>query len=247
MSEHSLHDAVALVTGGGRRVGAAIARALHGAGMRVVVHHRHSRGEAEALCRELDAVRPDSAARVEGDLLDDDRLPGVVEEARAEFGRLDVLVNNASSFYPTPVGDITQAHWRDLVGTNLKAPLFLSQAAAPYLRAAAGSIVNIVDIYGQHPLREHVVYGVAKAGLMMLTRALARELGPAVRVNAVAPGAVLWPEQEGDHEQRRRVVANTALKRVGAPEDVARAVLYLVRDATFTTGEVVKVDGGRFL
>jgi pteridine reductase len=236
---------VALVTGAAQRIGAAVVRTLHGQGMQVAVHYRRSREAAEALAAELEAVRPGSVALLQSELLDRGRLERLVEKALAQWGRLDVLVNNASSFYPTAVGSVSAEAWDDLLGINLKVPFFLSQAVAPHLRSSRGCIVNLADIHGLKPLREHAVYSVAKAGLVMLTRALAYELGPEVRVNAVAPGAILWPEQGLDEVTRQRILSRTALKRQGSPEDVARAVLFLVRDADYVTGQVLPVDGGR--
>jgi pteridine reductase len=237
---------VALVTGGARRVGAQIVRTLHGAGAAVLVHRHRSRTDADALIAELDARRPGSAHAFALDLLDTARLPTLIEAAEQRFGRLDMLVNNASTFYPTPLGAITEAHWDDLVGSNLKAPLFLSQAAAPLLRRTQGLILNIVDIHGMRPLRQHPVYGVAKAGLIMLTRSLARELGPEVRVNAIAPGPVMWPEDgSADPARREKIVSRTLLKRSGSTDDIARAALFFAADAPFVTGQVLPVDGGR--
>ena len=236
---------VALVTGGARRVGAQIVRTLHGAGAAVLVHRHRSRTDADALIAELDARRPGSAHAFALDLLDTARLPTLIEAAEQRFGRLDMLVNNASTFYPTPLGAITEAHWDDLVGSNLKAPLFLSQAAAPLLRRTQGLILNIVDIHGMRPLRQHPVYGVAKAGLIMLTRSLARELGPEVRVNAIAPGPVMWPEDgSADPARREKIVSRTLLKRSGSADDIARAALFFAADAPFVTGQVLPVDGG---
>ena len=236
---------VALVTGAGRRVGARIARELHAAGMSVAVHCHRSREEAEELRAELEAARPGSAAVVAADLLDPTAARAAVAAAAERWGRLDVLVNNASTFYPTPIGEVTEADWRDLVGSNLAAPFFLAQAAAPLLRAARGCIVNIADVYGHRPLAGHPVYSAAKAGLLMLTRALALELGPEVRVNSISPGAVLWPED--DDPGRRRVIDGIALGRSGDPGDVARAALFLARDAPYVTGQDLAVDGGRLL
>ncbi len=234
-----------LITGGARRIGAAIARRLHAAGADVLIHYRSSSAEAVALTAELNALRPRSAHCHACDLLDADAPGSLVATATARFGRLDVLINNASSFYPTPVGAITTAQWDDLVGTNLKVPLFLAQAAAPALRPRRGSIINIVDIHGLRPLREHPVYCAAKAGLAMLTRSLARELGPDIRVNGIAPGPVLWPEQAMTEELRREIIDKTALKRHGSPADIARTALFLTRDAPYVTGQIIAVDGGR--
>lgn len=237
---------VALVTGAARRIGAAIARELHAAGMNVVIHYRRSREGAEHLRQALERRRPGSTRLAAADLNRLDALPPLVEEAAGAWGRLDVLVNNASSFYPTPFGEVTEAQWEDLIGANLKAPFFLTQAAAPHLREAGGCVINMVDIHADRPLAGYPVYSIAKAGLAMMTRALARELGPEVRVNGVAPGAILWPEGM-DAETKRRIIERTALKRRGDPLDVARTVLFLVRDAGYVTGQVLAVDGGRSL
>ena len=239
-----LEGRVALVTGGSRRIGAAIVRVLHGAGMDVALHYRRSRGAAEALAAELNAVRPRSVALHRADLLAAGAVDRLIEEVVDGAGRLDVLVNNASNFYATPVGCATDEVWDDLVGANLKVPFFLAQAAAPYLRLGHGCIVNLADVHGLSPLRDHAVYSITKAGVVMLTRALARDLGPDVRVNAVAPGAILWPEQGLDEVTQRRVISRTSLKRQGRPEDVARTVLFLVRDADYITGQVINVSGG---
>ena len=236
-----------LVTGAARRIGAAIARALHGAGAGVVLHYHRSGAQAEALAAELEARRPGSCALVQGDLLDVASLPAIVEAAARAGDGLRGLVNNASSFHPGTVGAIDAAHWEDLIGTNLRAPFFLAQAAAPWLARSGGSIVNIVDIHAERPLAGYAVYSIAKAGLAGLTRALALELGPAVRVNGVSPGAILWPDGD-DHfspGERDRITRQTPLGRVGTPEDVAGAVKYLLLDAPFVTGQVIAVDGGR--
>lgn len=234
-----------LITGAARRVGAEVARTLHAAGAQVAVHFRRSAADATALVTELNGQRPQSAIGIEADLLDTAHLARLVDATLAAFGRLDVLVNNASTFYPTPVGSITEAHWDDLLGTNLKAPLFLSQAATPALRAAQGLIVNMADIHGQRPLRHHTTYSIAKAGLVMLTRSLARELAPEVRVNAIAPGPVMWPAGGADETLKAEIVERTALKRPGTPRDVALAARYFALDAPFVTGQILAVDGGR--
>jgi len=236
-----------LVTGGAKRLGAAMARKLHGAGADIVVHYHRSRPAADALVAELEAVRPGSALAVCADLHDVDRLPALVDAAVARYGRLDVLVNNASTFYPTPVGTITPVQFDDLVGTNLRAPLFLSQAAAPALRATQGLIINMVDIHARRPLKAHPAYSAAKAGLVMLTKSLARELGPDVRVNGIAPGPVLWPERDLDETLKAEIVAKTALKRSGSPDDIARTALFLATEAPYVTGQIIAVDGGRSL
>jgi len=238
---------VVLISGGAKRVGAAICRRLHGEGANLMIHYRSSAAEAEALRDEMNRQRPDSAALVQGDLHDIDRLPELVAATVRRFGRLDVLVNNASSFYPTTVGEIAEKDWHDLIGTNLKAPLFLSQAAAEALRHHHGCIVNITDIHAERPMKSYVVYSIAKAGLVGLTKSLAHELGPEVRVNAVAPGPIMWPEEDPtfDDQERHRIVAHTLLKREGSPDDIARAVLFLVKDAPYVTGVILPVDGGR--
>jgi len=238
---------VVLITGGAKRVGAAICRRLHGAGANLMIHYRSSAAEAEALRDEFNRIRPDSAALAQADLHDVERLPELVAAAVKHFGQLDVLVNNASSFYPTAVGEIAEKDWHDLLGTNLKAPLFLSQAAAQALRHSHGCIVNITDIHAERPMKSYVVYSIAKAGLVALTKSLAHELGPEVRVNAVAPGPIMWPEGDPtfDDQERRRIIAHTLLKREGTPDDIARAVLFLVKDAPYMTGTILPVDGGR--
>lgn len=232
---------VALVTGGARRIGASICEALHGAGYRVAVHYRRSERPAHALAARLDGAAAFPAA------LDEPRAcAGLVEAVAGHFGGLDLLVNNASSFFPTPLGSATEAEWDELMGSNLKAPFFLAQAAAAHLAAREGSIVNLTDVHAERPLAGHPVYSAAKAGLAMLTRALAREMGPAVRVNAVAPGTILWPESGEGEAARPELLERTALKRRGEPADVAGAVLYLA-GARYVTGHVLVVDGGRSL
>jgi len=238
---------VALITGGARRLGAAIAQRYHAAGASILVHYRTSSTDAEQLLAGLNAQRPGSAVGHAADLLDVNALPGIVEAAIAAFGRLDILVNSASTFYPTPIGEITPAVFDDLVGTNFKAPLFLAQAAAPQLRLRQGLIINMVDIHGQRPLRRHPVYSSAKAALIMLTRSLARELGPQVRVNAIAPGPVLWPETGYDAALKATIVERTALKREGSAQDIVRAAFFFATEAPYVTGQILAVDGGRSL
>ncbi len=242
-----MQNKVVLITGGAKRVGAAICRVLHAGGANLMVHYRSSATEARALQAELNEIRADSVALVQADLLNMANLPALVHDTVQRFERLDVLINNASSFFPTPVGEITEANWDDLMGTNLKTPLFLSQAAAPHLRKTEGCIVNIVDIHSDRPMKNYTVYSTAKGGLVSLTRALARELGPEVRVNGVSPGAILWPEDEGwsDALARQRIVNTTLLKRTGEPDDIARTVRFLVEDAPYITGQIIAVDGGR--
>jgi len=239
---------VVLITGGAKRVGAAICRRMHAAGANLMLHYRASAGEARLLQSELNGTRADSVALIQADLLDLKAMPSLVEQTVQRFGRLDALVNNASSFYASPIGDITAAVWDDLMGTNLRAPLFLAQAAAPALRRSQGAIVNIADIHADRPLKNYVVYSVAKSGLVALTRSLARELAPEVRVNAVAPGPILWPDDATfDEVSRQRIISHTLLKREGTPDDIAKAVHFLLAEATYMTGETINVDGGRHI
>lgn len=244
-SAESLSGKVALVTGAARRIGATIARTLHAQGADVAIHYRESAAEADDLAEQLNTQREDSAATFAADLTDIANIEALGAAVTGWHGRLDILVNNASSFYPTPVGDITEQHWNDLIGTNLKAPLFLSQAVTPALRESNGVIVNIVDVHAQRPLRDHAVYGPAKAGLAMLTRSLAKDLAPDVRVNGVSPGAILWPENDMADATKDTILQQVPLGRAGAPDDIAGAVLYLARDAAYVTGQIIAVDGGR--
>jgi len=238
---------VILVTGGAKRVGAVICRHLHASGANIALHYRSSAQEALLLQDELNALRPDSVAVFSADLLDLAALPPLLEQIITRFGRLDALVNNASSFYATPLSGVDEQQWHDLLGTNLRAPLFLAQTAAEELRRRHGCIVNIVDIHAERPMHGHLLYSVAKAGLVALTRGLAQEMAPQVRVNAVAPGVILWPENEQweDETERRKIVAHTLLKREGEPDDIARTVAFLIQDAPYITGQVIAVDGGR--
>ncbi len=238
---------VVLVTGGAKRVGAAICRRLHVAGANIALHYRSSEQEALALQAELQTLRPDSVYPVQADLLDPHALSCLVDETIRHFGRLDGLVSNASSFFPTPLEEIDEHQWHDLIGTNLKAPLLLAQAAAPELRRNQGAIVNIVDIHADRPMRGHLLYSVAKAGLVGLTRALAQELSPHVRVNGVSPGVIVWPEHEDwdDELRRKQIVDHTLLKREGEPDDIAKTVQFLLHDAPYITGQIIAVDGGR--
>lgn len=238
---------VVLITGAARRIGAAVVRRLHAEGFDIALHYHRSTVEAHALAAELNAIRADSMLTLGADLADDAHLAAMVEEAARWHGRLDALVNNASSFHATPVGSIDGAAWDNLFASNARAPLFLSQAAAPHLAVHQGAIVNMVDIYAERPLRAHTVYGMAKAALVALTQSLAIELAPQVRVNAIAPGAILWPENGKDYTERDAMIAATPLKRCGDPEDIASTVLWLLRDARFVTGQVIRVDGGRSL
>lgn len=243
--DNNLAGQVALVTGGVRRIGAAVCRTLHAQGMNLVIHYRSSEKDAHALQAELHAIRPESVMLVRGDLLNAAKLDNLVYETVDSFERLDVLINNASSFYPTPVGETIEKQWDDLIGSNLKAPFFLSQAAAPHLKKTHGCIVNMIDIHAERPLRSYPVYCAAKAGLAMLTKSLARELAPEVRVNGVAPGTILWPEIDLDELTKQRIISRVPLKRSGDPDDIARTILFLVRDAGYITGQVIAVDGGR--
>lgn len=244
----SIHDRpVVLVTGAARRIGAAIARTLHAAGHDIALHYRGSADAAQGLCDELEQRRAGSVLPLQLDLAASDRLPELVQRTVDHFGRLDGLVNNASAFRPTPVGDITGRDWDELFASNARAPLFLSQAAAPHLRERGGAIVNIVDIYAERPLARHTVYVMAKAALAAMTASLAKELGPEVRVNGVAPGAILWPEEGKAYADKTALIEGTPLQRMGTPDDIAGAVLYLLRDARYVTGEILRVDGGRWL
>ncbi len=243
----SVEGHVALITGAAHRIGAGITRALHGAGMNIAVHFRSSREAAEQLAAELNDIRSHSVVLLQADLLATERLPRLIDKVIDAWGRLDVLVNNASSFYPTSLGNTGEAEWNEILGSNLKAPFFLAQAAAAHLKACKGCIINIADIHGERPLKGYPVYSVAKAGNIMLTKALARELGPEVRVNAVAPGAILWPERGMDDVTKQRIIAGTALKRQGSAADIARTVLFLIQGADYMTGQMLVVDGGRTL
>lgn len=238
---------VALVTGAARRVGAAIARRLHAAGYDLALHCRRSRRELDELIAELEQARPRSTLALQADLAQSEALPDLVDAALERFGRLDALVNNASSFEPTPLGTTTAAQWDELFASNARAPFFLAQAAAAALADARGCIVNLVDIYAERPLPRHAVYSMAKAALLMMTRSLALDLAPQVRVNAIAPGAILWPEAGKSSAEQQALLARIPLQRCGTPDDVASAVLWLLRDAPYVTGEVIRIDGGRSL
>jgi pteridine reductase len=247
--EASLQNKIVLITGGAKRVGASICRLLHANGANLMIHYRSSVNEARALQAELNLQRPNSVAIIQADLLNLSVLPSLVQETIKHFGKIDVLINNASSYYPTEIGDIQEEQWQDLMGSNLKAPLFLSQAAAVELRKQQGCIINITDMHVERPKKGYVVYSVAKAGLVTLTKSLAHELSPEVRVNAVAPGPVMWPEDNPQFDElyRQRVISQTLLKRIGEPKDIAKAVKFLIQDAPFITGQIIAVDGGRSL
>jgi pteridine reductase len=246
---YKLENKVVLITGGAKRVGAAICRELHANGAQLMIHYNTSNQEARALQAELNLQRANSVSIIQGDLLNVNVLPSLVNETIQNFGRLDVLINNASSYSPTEIGHINEDNWHNLVGSNLKAPMFLAQAAAPELRRNHGCIINITDMHIERPKKGYIVYSVAKAGLVTLTKSLAQELSPEVRVNAVAPGPVLWPENnpQFDEVYRQRVISQTLLKRVGEATDVAKAVKFLIADAPFITGHILAVDGGRSL
>lgn len=240
-----LDGKVALVTGAARRIGAQIATTLHGAGACVAIHFKNSSDEAEALSARLNALRANSATIVQADLANTVEIENLVDTCRQWLGRLDIVVNNASSFYPTPLGTISEAAWLDLIGSNLKAPLYLANAAKSHLQETAGTIVNIVDIHAKRPLRDHHIYGAAKAGLAMLTKSLAKDLAPGVRVNGVAPGAIIWPEDGMPDTTKQEILEQIPLGVAGHPADIANAVLFLARDATFVTGQILPIDGGR--
>jgi pteridine reductase len=238
---------VALITGAARRVGAVIARTLHAAGYDVALHYRHSAADAHTLADELEAQRGGSTLLLQAELAELSSLPGMIDQLLARYGRLDALVNNASAFFSTPAGTATAEQWNALFASNAQAPFFLSQLAIPALRASGGAIVNMIDIYAERPLAGHPLYCMAKAALAAMTRSLALDLGPDIRVNGVAPGAVLWPGDGKAYDDQQAMLARTPLKRAGAPDDVASAVLWLLRDAPFVTGQIIRVDGGRTL
>jgi pteridine reductase len=237
---------VALITGGSHRLGAATARTLHEAGMNLVLHYRTSRDAAHKLQKELNGKRENSVVLVQADLLSMNALPALIKETHSAWGQIDALINNASTFYNTPIGSATEKHWDDLFGSNAKAPFFLAQAAAPYLKKSQGCIVNMIDIHAERPLKEHTLYCMAKAALAMLTKSLAKELGPEVRVNGVAPGAIMWPN-DLDDVTKQRILNRTFLKRKGEPIDIASTIRFLVLDAPYITGQIISVDGGRSL
>jgi pteridine reductase len=234
-----------LITGGAARIGARIAHKLHHSGMDIIIHYRRSDKRARALAEKFNAVRADSATTVHGDLLESGVIDRVIAEAAAFKARLDVLINNASTFYPTAIGEVTQAHWDDLIGTNMKVPFFLSQAAAPWLQASRGCIVNLVDIHALRPKKGYLVYSIAKAANAMLVKSLALELGPEIRVNGVAPGVILWPAGEISDAEKEEVLSRIALQRPGDPDDIATTVAFLVSSADYVTGQIIAVDGGR--
>lgn len=249
MKKNPLAGKVALITGAARRIGAEIAHTLHDTGMNIILHYNASEEAAIHLCEQFNKKRDHSAVAIQAELQESENHKALVQKASEVWKRLDVLVNNASRFYRTMLGKVTEYAWDDLINSNLKAPFFLSQAAAPFLTKNNGAIVNIADIHAQHPLRNYSVYCISKSGLIMMTKALAKELGPNVRVNAVAPGAILWPEGENklSEDEKQKIIDHTSLLRPGSPEDVAKTVLFLVRDSDYITGQVISVDGGRLL
>lgn len=249
MQNNPLANKTVLVTGSARRIGATIARVLHASGMNIVLHYNASEEEALRLCEVLNAARPHSAVTIRAELQDAESAKALMLQAAEVWNRLDVLVNNASKFYRTPVGKITEYAWDDLMNSNLKMPFFLAQAAAPFVAVHQGTIINITDTYGERSLRDYSVYCISKGALTMMTRVLAKELAPTVRVNAVAPGQILWPEGENtlSENEKQKMIERITLTRLGEPEDIAKAILYLVRDADYVTGQVLCVDGGRIL
>jgi len=236
---------VAIITGGARRIGAVIAKTLHKSGYAIVIHYRNSATDAEKLMQELNNQRQNSCQIIQGDLDDSQTYSDIINTAMNNFGRIDALINNASSFYPTPIAEITETQWHDLMASNLKAPLFLSKHAAPELSKHLGCIINIIDIYAQRPLADHPIYCSAKAGLQMLTKSLARDLNGKVRVNGVAPGAILWPENDIGLDTQEQLLERIPLNKLGEPNDIAKTVLFLVQDAPYINGEIIAVDGGR--
>jgi pteridine reductase len=236
---------VALITGSAQRIGAEIARTLHQSGQDIVLHYRSSAAAAETLKQELESQRSDSVLLIQSDLNATDKLADMIRQIEQWRGRLDILVNNASSFYPTPVDSLNLAQWDDLMGSNLKAPFFLSIAAAPLLKKQHGSIINLLDIHAERPMAGHAIYCMAKAGNAMMVKSLARELGPEIRVNGVAPGAILWPDQALDEQEKDNILSRTQLGRLGTPSDIARTVRFLALDAPYITGQILAVDGGR--
>jgi pteridine reductase len=238
----------ALITGAANRIGAQISRTLHENGANLIIHYRNSDTAAKSLAQELNSRRTDSAITLQADLGDIKSLPILTQKAVDAFGRLDILINNASSFYPTPVGEIDHQHWNDLIDSNFKAPLFLSQACYPRLRENNGVIINMLDIYASTPLKNHSLYCSAKAANQMLVKSLALDMAPKVRVNGIAPGAILWPQQSdaAELEAQQKILDQIPLKRTGDPESIAKTVMFLITN-DYVTGEIIRVDGGRLL
>jgi len=246
-TEQPLAGKVGFITGAAQRIGAEIARTLHKNGMNLALHYRNSAETAQLLKQELETTRPNSVMLLQADLNDTNTLPKLIDDINAHYSRLDLLVNNASSFYPTPIGAAQIDQWEDLISTNMKAPFFLSQAAAPLLQAAKGCIINLVDIHAERPLKDHSIYSIAKAGNAMMVKSLAQEFGPDIRVNGIAPGVILWPTHDIAEDTRREILNKTSLKKLGTPEDVAKTLLFLAQDANYITGQTIIVDGGRTL
>lgn len=238
---------VVLVTGAARRIGAELVRHLHHSGMNIILHYRSSENDAASLANDLNAKRADSVKLLQGDLKEYANSKNLVRQAAALFCRIDVLINNASSFYPTDLNEIDEDRWDDLIGVNLKAPLFLTQAIAPHLKTSHGCIINIVDIHAARPLKDYSVYCIAKAGLAMLTKSMARELAPEIRVNGISPGAIMWPEEQHYEDMHQEIISSTALKREGSPADIADTALFLINRANYITGQIIAVDGGKTL
>jgi pteridine reductase len=238
----------ALITGAARRLGAQTAQTLHENGANIIIHYGHSADEAQALVDRLNAVRANSAMCFRADLRSLDAIHDLAADAIDAFGGLDILINNASSFYPTPLGQINENHWDDLMASNVKGPLFLAQACHPALRERQGVIVNMVDIHARSPLKDHTVYCCAKAANAMLTRSLALEMGPNVRVNGIAPGAILWPEADNAmaSDAQQAILDQVPLSRTGHPADIAEAILFLIT-SDYVNGQIIAVDGGRQL
>ena len=245
LHENMSNNQTVLITGGAKRIGYAIATLLHSSGYNIMVHYRSSAGAANELITKLNKARPDSAASIQGDLLDIASIPNIVTTTIDTFGSLDALINNASTFYPTPIELINEEFWIDLVGSNLKAPMFMVKSAAPHLRAANGCIINLVDIYAHKPLSDHPIYCSAKAGLEMLTKSLAIDLAPEIRVNGVSPGAIIWPEHDTHPIKQSELLEKVPLKRMGEPEEIAKTVRFLIEDGTYISGQIIAVDGGR--
>lgn len=242
------NEKVVLITGGAQRIGAAIGQAFHQAGFNIIVHYRTSNTCAQLLVDSLNHQRPDSAIAFSADLNDLCAIKQLAKDSTAAWGRLDVLINNASNFYPTPIGECDEAQWHDLMNSNVKGAFFLSQALIPALKKNAGTIINMVDIHSERPLKNHSLYCMAKAALAMMTKSLAKELGPDIRVNGISPGAILWPEQDDFGQvQQENIIDRIALDRAGEPNDIAHTALFLAVQAPYVTGQIIAVDGGRTL
>ena len=246
---NSLSENVALITGGSGRIGAQTARRLHQAGWRIAIHFRNSKDKALALQKDLEDQRPNSVALFQADLIETASIPTLINEVEQRFGRLDALINNASSFYPTPLNEISEEQWDDLIGSNIKAPLFLAKAAAPLLKTTQGCIVNLVDVHGFRPMKNHTIYSMAKAANAMMVKSLARELAPAIRVNGVAPGAIAWPENDNQQSMtdktKQDILSRIPMAKKGEFDDIAKTIQFLIEDAPYITGQIIAVDGGR--